>query len=304
MKLEGILPALVTPFTAQSDIDERALERLLEYVYRGGVHGVYVCGQTGEGLQQSTAQRKKAVEAAVRYSPPGKHIVVHVGAPATASAVELARHAAATGATAISSLPPAGAYSFSEIRDYYAAVASATDLPFLVYYYPAASGALSSLDQFQTLCSLPNVIGLKFTDMDLYRLASLKKAGLTIFNGYDEILVAGLLMGAAGGIGSFYNVAPQLFVELYGAARRGDWTRAKTIQDNINEIIAIGLRYPVHSAVKAMLAWLGIDCGQCLAPRRPLTPAELRDFHELLESSPDACALRYSESGTAEQRRL
>ncbi|GIU78643.1 MAG: N-acetylneuraminate lyase [Bryobacteraceae bacterium] len=290
MKLEGILPALVTPFSEEVNLDEAALERLLDYVYRGGVDGVYICGQTGEGLQQSPDLRKRVAEAAVRYSPAGKRIVVHVGAPSTHTAVELARHAAAVGATAISSLPPAGAYSFAEIRDYYKELAAATDLPCLVYHYPAISGTVSSLDQVTALCSLPNVIGLKFTDMDLYKLASLKKAGCNVLNGYDEILVAGLLMGADGGIGSFYNVAPHLFVELYCAARRGDWARAKAVQDDINEIITIGLRYPVHSAVKAMLAWLGLDCGQCLGPRRPLTAVEVRELHELLERSPLAAA--------------
>jgi N-acetylneuraminate lyase len=138
---------------------------------------------------------------------------------------------------------------------------------------------------------LPNIVGLKFTDMDLYKLAALKLSGFTVFNGYDEILVAGLLMGADGGIGSFYNVVPHLFVELYRAARSGAWARAKAVQDDINQIIAIGLRYPVHSAVKAMLAWLGLDCGECIKPRRSLTAAELRELHKSLETSPLA-ALR------------
>lgn len=286
MRLRGILPAVVTPFNEELEFDEAAFASLLDHVYGAGVDGIYVGGQTGEGLLQNSEQRKRIAEAAVRHSPSGKHIIVHVGAPATATAVDLARHAAGVGATAISSLPPVGAYSFAEIRDYYASVAAATDLPFLVYYYPAGSGAPSSLDQVRTLCSLPNVVGMKFTDMDLYKLASLKRSICTIFNGYDEILVAGLLMGADGGIGSFYNVAPHLFVELYQAARRGDWARAKAKQDEVNEIIAIGLRYPLHSAVKAMLAWLGLDCGHCLPPRRPLNATELRELHELLERSP------------------
>jgi N-acetylneuraminate lyase len=291
MRLQGIMPALVTPLNSASELDERALQRLLDYVFRAGVDGVYVCGQTGEGLQQNLVQRKKIVEAVVRHSPAGKQIVVHVGAPATADAVDLARHAAAAGATAVSSLPPTGAYGFSELLDYYAAVAAATDLPFLLYYCPAASAAVASLDQFLTLGSLPNIVGLKFTDMDLYKLAALKLSGFTVFNGYDEILVAGLLMGADGGIGSFYNVVPHLFVELYRAARSGAWARAKAVQDDINQIIAIGLRYPVHSAVKAMLAWLGLDCGECIKPRRSLTAAELRELHKSLETSPLA-ALR------------
>ena len=212
-------------------------------------------------------------------------MVIHIGAASTSTAIDLARHAEAQGAAAISSLPPAGGFSFAEIRDYYAAVASATSLPFLVYFFPAASPAINTLDQIEQLCALPNVVGLKFTDMDLYDFLRLKKAGYTVFNGYDEILAAGLLMGADGGIGSFYNVVPHWFVAAYKAARAGDWETARRTQAKINDLIAQGLRYPVHSAVKTMLAWLGIECGACLAPRRNLTDAERRELIAWLEQS-------------------
>jgi N-acetylneuraminate lyase len=282
----GILPAIVTPFDLQGRFDESAFERLLEYVYRAGVDGIYVCGQTGEGLQQLPEQRKRVAESAVRLSPTGKQVILHVGAAATADAVDLARHAASAGATAISSLPPLGAYSFEEVYGYYRAVTQATSLPFYVYYYSAGSAPIRSLDDFRRICDLPNVAGLKFTDMDLFKLSRLKQFGYTIFNGYDEILVAGLLMGADGGIGSFYNVIPHLFVQLHRAAKQGDWSAATALQSAINEVIAVGLRYPVHSAVKGMLSWLGLDCGPCLAPRRPLTAQETDELNAYLETSP------------------
>jgi N-acetylneuraminate lyase len=282
----GILPAIVTPFDVQGKFDQSAFERLLDYVYAAGVDGIYVCGQTGEGLQQSPAQRKQVAEAAVRHTPPARQVILHVGASSTADAVDLARHAAAVGATAISSLPPLGAYSFEEVYLYYRAVTQATDLPFYVYYYSAGSAPIRSIDDFRRICDLPNVAGLKFTDMDLFKLSRLKQFGYTIFNGYDEILVAGLLMGADGGIGSFYNVIPQLFVQVLRLARQGEWTAAATVQSSINEVIGAGLRYPVNSAVKAMLAWLGLDCGPCLEPRRPLTPDESRELIAYLETSP------------------
>lgn len=288
MKAEigGILPAAVTPFDGEGRFDEPAFVRLLEYLYGAGVDGLYVCGQTGEGLQQSPEQRKRVAGVACRMTPAGKQVIVHVGAATTGTAIDLARHAERAGATAISSLPPIGAYSFDEVLAYYRELAAATGLPFLVYYYPAGSAVIGSLDQFRRICDLPNVIGLKFTDMDLFKLSRLKQCGYTIFNGYDEILVAGLLMGADGGIGSFYNVLPHHFVELHRAAKRGDWTVARALQDTINEVIAAGLRYPVHSSVKAMLAWMGLDCGLCLPPRRPLTPEEHDELSRYLETSP------------------
>jgi N-acetylneuraminate lyase len=80
-----------------------------------------------------------------------------------------------------------------------------------------------------------------------------------------------MLMGADGGIGSFYNIAPELFVALYKAACSGDWSEAKRLQNRINQLISIGLAYPLFPAIKKILAWQGIDCGECVAPRLPLT---------------------------------
>lgn len=282
----GIVPAVVTPLDEEGRFLPEAFERLCEHLYASGVDGLYVCGQTGEGLQQSLEQRKRVVEAAVRATPRGRMVIAHVGAPATAQAVELARHAEAAGAHAVSSLPPAGAYSMDEVRDYYAAVAAATSLPLLVYYFPGFSAAPKTLSDLTSLCEIPNVAGLKFTSMDLYMLGELKRQGVVIFNGFDEILVAGLLMGSDGGIGSFYNVVPGWFVELFRAARRGDWAEARAVQARINEVVGIGLRYPVHAAVKEMLRWLGIDCGVCALPRRRLSEGEIAEMRDALERSP------------------
>lgn len=263
-----------------------AFERLCARLYEAGVDGLYVCGQTGEGLQQSPEQRKRVVEAAVRHTPKGRVVMAHIGAASTAVAVELARHAESVGAGAVSSLPPAGSYSMEEVRAYYSAIAASVSIPLFVYFFPGFAANPKTLGDLNSLCEIPNVAGLKFTSMDLYTLGELKRQGAVIFSGFDEILVAGLLMGADGGIGSFYNVAPRWFVELYQAARAGDWAKAREAQGRINEIITIGLRYPVHSAVKEMLRWRGIDCGVCAAPRRGLSAAEVAELRKALEASP------------------
>src|SRR5262249_16057665 len=121
-------------------------EALLERVYTAGVDGVYVCGQTGEGWQQSVAQRKRVAEVAVGNSPRGKHVIVHVGALLTADAIHPSRPPPRIGAHVISSLPPAGSYSFEEIRAYYEAIAAASPLPLLVYYFPSIAPALRTAE--------------------------------------------------------------------------------------------------------------------------------------------------------------
>jgi N-acetylneuraminate lyase len=284
MKLiQGILPAAVTPFDKDGRFAPAVFERLLERLYAAGVHGVYVCGTTGEGMLQPRAQRQTIVEAAVASTPRGRHVVVHVGAASLEEALALSSHAAKAGAHAISSLPPlSGQFGFPEVLRYYEALARASDLPLLVYYFPDISPSISSAEQLETLCGLPNVFGVKFTDVDLFRMSLLTRPERCIFNGRDEVLVAGLLMGADGGIGTFYNLVPELFVQIHTAAVTGRWEEARLAQERVNVLIRITLQFPLFPAVKQILAWSGLDCGTCLPPRGPLTLEQQRSLQERL----------------------
>jgi N-acetylneuraminate lyase len=281
----GVLPAIVTPFNEDGGFAPSAFERLLGRLYAAGCHGVYVCGQTGEGLESPVGIRQQVAEAAVRHSPKGKKVIVHVGAARLAEAVQLARHAERIGAHAISSLPPAGNYKFPDLRLYYEQLARASGLPLLIYFYPEVSPSIASLDQILELCAIPQVVGLKFTDFDLFKLHQIKKSGYVIFNGRDEVFAAGLLMGADGGIGSTYNLIPELFLQVYESARTGQWEEARRTQSRINELVAIVLHFPVPSVIKTMLKWSGIDCGDCLPPHQNLGEEEKLRLREMLQRS-------------------
>jgi N-acetylneuraminate lyase len=259
------------------------MERLCAVLYASGVDGVYVCGQTGEGLQQPVAQRKLVVETTVRATPAGKTVMAHIGAGSTADAVELARHAESCGAHAISALPPGGSYSIEEVHGYYSSIASATSLPLFIYFFPAFAARPGGYGDLMRLCEIPGVAGLKFTSTDLFTMWKLKRAGATIFNGFDEIFVAGLAMGADGGIGTFYNVVPEWFVGIHRLAREGKWEEARILQGKVNAVIEIGLQYPMHAGVKEMMAWQGVPCGDCRAPRANLTAEQKRSLRAKLE---------------------
>ena len=268
--LGGILPALVTPLNDDQTLNSGEFEKLLARVYDAEVDGVYVCGTTGEGMLLSADIRRRIVEVATRNSPRGKQVIVHVGAWSFGEAQEVARHAEKCGAAAISSLPPAGA-SYAEVLENYRALAASTSLPFLAYYFPAMVGGALSHDQLREICAIPGVAGLKFTDYDLFALSMLVREGKTVFNGRDEIISAGFLMGAQGGIGSIYNLVPGWFVELYRQARAGHWKEARVIQDRINDLIVVLIRFPFMPALKCALSWQGIECGAAMRPRIPLT---------------------------------
>jgi N-acetylneuraminate lyase len=283
--LKGILPATITPFDDNGRFAAKVFEQLLDRLYAAGVHGVYVCGTTGEGMLQSRRQREAIVEVAVASTPPGRQVVAHVGAASLDEARELAVHAAKAGAHAISSLPPLSAsFSFPQVRAYYESLAQASDLPLVVYYFPEICSSISTADQLESLCALPNVIGVKFTDFDLYKMSQVVRPDRCVFNGRDEVLTAGLLMGANGGIGTFYNLVPELFVGIYNAAEAGEWEQARAIQRQVNALIRLTLRFPLFPAVKQILEWSGLECGACLPPRSLLNDLERRTLRESLDA--------------------
>jgi len=280
--LGGILPALITPLNPDHTLHVKSLEQLLERVYSADVDGVYVCGSTGEGLLLPAHMRRQIVDIAIGNSPRGKHVIVHVGAWSFAEAQALARHAEQAGAAAISSLPPAGA-SFAEQSEHYRALAAGSGLPFLAYYFPGACGGALTHQQLLEICALPGIAGLKFTDYDLFVLSLLTREGHVVFNGRDEVLAAGLLMGANGGIGSIYNLVPGWFDDLYRLARAGNWAEARARQDRINDLIAVLLRFPFMPALKCAMSWQGVPCGEALRPRMPLTDEQQATLRRELE---------------------
>lgn len=290
----GILPPIITPFDEEERVLVKSLERLLERFYSVGLHGVYVCGNTGEGLLQSLAQRKQVAEVAVKSSPKGKLVIVHVGAYRTTDAVELAKHASRVGAHAVASLPPIGDYEFSEVQAHYRAIAAAADLPLFVYYIPSAFPTVQDVEQVLELLEIPNVIGVKFSDYNIPALKRVKTKRSVVFAGYEDVTVAALLAGADGAIGTPMNLFPELFLRIYELALAKQWQLAQSIQDTVNEFehsVVAGL--PYLPAMKLMLTWSGIEGGRCLAPRRPLTATEESELRRRLAQS------KFAESSSA-----
>ncbi|MCI0361812.1 MAG: dihydrodipicolinate synthase family protein [Planctomycetaceae bacterium] len=282
-----ILPALVTPLTADGRLDERSTERLIDHLYAKGVGGLYVTGTTGEGIHFDSQIRRRLVEVAIHASRGRGTLIVHVGATQAAAAFELADHAARTGADAISSIPPfAGGYVWDEIHAFYAELARHSELPVVAYHFPGLTGQQTSLAQLASLLAIPNIAGLKFTDPNFYvmqRLLARLSPEQILYNGQDEALALGLSIGAHGGIGSTYNFMPELIVSIYRHARAGRHAEAIAMQRQANQIIEAALTAQIVAATKQILYWQGlIDCPACAFPRAGLNDAQQRRLRDLL----------------------
>ncbi|MBI2437382.1 MAG: dihydrodipicolinate synthase family protein [Lentisphaerae bacterium] len=276
---EGIYPALVTPLTSAGELNEAALEKLVEFHVAAGVDGLYIGGTSGEGLLLDVATRRRLAERVVSTRggsasggkcARGLKVIVHVACCATCDAVALARAAEEAGADAISAVPPIFfKFGFDGVREYYRQIAAASRLPFLVYYIPALSGMACSLEEIGRLFELPNVQGVKFSDYNLYLLRSLREhyPAKIVFSGNDEIFLPALVMGAHGSIGLTLNFMPRLYVNIYRAFKSGNLAEAQRLQFQANRVIEVVIRHGQLASAKAIMGMLRVaDCGPCRAP--------------------------------------
>lgn len=275
--LSGIFSALVTPFRHDGQIDVDALSTLAEFQIRQGVHGFYVGGSTGEAALQSVAERRAVITAFAEAVDGRRPLIAHVGAIATDDSIALAETAADAGYTAISAIAPYY-YEFrrSDLLNHYDLLANATPLPLIIYNFPQKMPKPWNLAELLSMLDHPKIIGVKHTSQNLYQLERLKQAAprSLIFNGFDEMFVGGMAMGADGAIGTTYNFMGDIFVAAYEATRRGDFAAALTLQTRANHVIDVLLDVGVIPGTKAFLKHLGVDCGVCRAPFRALSAKE------------------------------
>jgi N-acetylneuraminate lyase len=275
----GMYAALLTPLDKDRRLNCGVAQDLLKHLCFKGMDGVYVAGTTGEGKLLALETRRSLVECLVDALPTGKHLFVHVGTPNVTDAIKLAEHAAAKGAHAISSLPPNG--DAREVRAFYEELAKHSPLPLILYYFPkVAPMAFQNPQELLDICDLPNVLGVKFTDFNFYLLNKLVGRGKLVFNGYDEALAPGLLMGAQGGIGTTYNLLAEAYLEIFQASKKDDWERARRLQVKANDTLDILFRYPFFPAVREAVRHLGFDCGPMMSGDDFLSEADRSRFIE------------------------
>lgn len=276
----GMWPALLTPLTANDEVNIPALRRLLDYVLGAGMKGVYVCGSTGEWVLLSPEERMRLAEATVSHVAGQVPVMVHVGAASTRDTVVLAAHARDIGADAVSSVPPFYYHvNSSGLVAHYRRIAEAAQLPVYVYNLPTVTGVNVTVGVIQELLDLGCIQGLKYTSYNLLEMRQIIETcgdRLTVFAGHDEIILPSLVMGVQGGIGTTYNCLPHLFVALYDAWSNGDVAQAQELQFVVDRVVLALARYNVIPSVKVAMRFLGLDCG---APRLPLCP--LTDDEEM-----------------------
>ncbi len=284
---KGSMPALVTPFTKDGELDLDTLKKLVDWHIDQGSHGLVPVGTTGESPTLTHDEHRLVIEEVVRAAAGRVPVVAGAGSNATREGIGLIRHAAEVGADgALVVTPYYNKPTQAGMIAHYTALAQAADLPIIIYNIPGRSVVDMSPETMGELAKLPNIVGVKDATGKLERVSQQR-----ITCGADFIQLSGedgtaLGFNAHGGVGCISvtaNVAPKLCAEFQNATLAGDYAKALEYQDKLMPLhIAIFVE-PGLVGAKYAMSRLGLCDERVRLPLVPLTDPTRRLIDAALE---------------------
>lgn len=289
-RLEGMVAATFTPMNENGEINLSAIDKYADWIASTPIKGVFVCGTTGEFSSLTIEERKSILEKWIASANKRFKVIAHVGSNCQRNAIELADHAAQTGADAIASIAPSffKPNTVDDLISFFAPICQAApELPFYYYNMPSITGVNLPVDQFlvEGKKRIPNLVGTKFTHNNLMEMGAcidLEQHKFEVLHGYDEILISGLVMGAVAGVGSTYNYIPNIYQGVFEAMKANKIEEARAWQMKSIRTVEVIIKYGggVRGG-KAIMKLIGIDCGDC---RLPITPFSTLEYEKLKEN--------------------
>ena len=278
-KYQGIIPAFYACYDAEGKVSPEGVRALTRWFVEKGVKGLYVGGSSGECIYQSKEERKVVLENVMAEAKGKLTIIAHVACNNTADSQELAAHAESLGVDAIASIPPIyfhlPPYAIAKYWNDISAAAPNTD--FIIYNIPQLAGVALNVPLLKEMLKNPRCIGVKNSSMPTQDIQMWRDEGAIVFNGPDEQLISGLVMGATGGIGGTYGAMPELYVKLFECVKSGDLATALEIQNDCCRIIykLCSGHGNMYGMIKEVLRKMGCpDCGSVRAPLAELIDSD------------------------------
>lgn len=256
----GSLVALVTPMDADGNVDQVALERLVEFHIENNTDAIVAVGTTGESATLDVDEHCDVVRQVVRLVNGRIPVIAGSGANSTREAITLTALSADLGVDACLLVTPYYNKPGQEgLYLHYKAVAEAVDIPQILYNVPGRTACDMSDETSIRLAEIPNIVGLKDATADMDRVAWLVKhrpEGFALYSGDDETAMEFVLAGGEGVISVTANVAPAAMHEMIMAARSGDRQQAETINQPLtglhSDLFVEANPIPVKWAVQQM----------------------------------------------------
>lgn len=288
IKVEGIIPALVTPMNDDESINEDGLRKIIEYVIEGGVHGIFVCGSQGESYALTNDEKKRVILTALEASAGRVPIYVGTGMITTSESVKMTKMAKELGADAVSVITPYFiSLSQKELIDHYKLIAeSAGDMPVLLYNNPMRTGINISAETVVKLAEIKNIVGMKDSSADLIQTMTYidvtRGMDFSVLVGNDASIFAAIVSGGKGAVAATANIAPSMIVGIYNALKSGDIEKAKELQYKllpIRKAFSLGT-FPI--VIKEAMNMMGLPAGPTRKPVQNLSAEKRQELMKVL----------------------
>lgn len=285
---KGIITPIVTPFDSKDEINEVVYRQLVDFLLESGIHGIFAAGSQGEFWALSPQEKRRLFQVTVDQVSGKVPVYAGTGAESTKEAIRLTRMAKDTGVDAVSIITPYFVKPDAEgLAQHYKVVASAADIPVLIYINPSRTGGvILSADHLRELreeCS--NIVGIKDSSGDMtLTLEYITRCGETIsvLAGRDSIIYQTLACGGKGAVSACANVIPRPLVSLYDSVQKGDHEGALDIQKRVGRLRAAFELGVFPEVIKEAVNLMGFNVGHSRMPVTTMKPEKRKQLVEIL----------------------
>ncbi|GAB3720329.1 dihydrodipicolinate synthase family protein [Spirosoma lituiforme] len=286
---EGVYPALLTPFTADDELDIPLFEKNLHAQLDAGVHGFIIGGSLGEASTLLNEEKITLLKSALAICDGKVPVLINIAEQSTKQAIACAKEAEANGADGLMLLPPMRYPADArETVTFFKAVAKETSLPIMIYNNPYDYKIMTSVAMFEELAELPNIQAVKESTRDLTNITRMRNAfgdRFKLMGGVDTLALEALLLGCDGWVGGLVDAFPQETMAIYDLAKAGQVAEALDIYRWFMPLLELDIHPKLVQYIKLAAQATGIGSEYVRAPRLPLIGAERAQVEQVIQSA-------------------
>jgi len=286
--IEGVYPALITPFTKSDEVDAESLRRLVEFTVEGGVTGILPCGTTGESATLSHEEHKKVIDTVIDCSK--VPVIAGTGSNNTQEAVDFTKHAADAGAAACLLITPYyNKPNVKGLKAHFKKIGDAVDIPLILYNIPSRTGQnISAETQIELAAEVANLKGVKEASGDLkqvgtiIQMASEQGLDFSVMAGDDFLTLPIMSLGGKGVISVAANIAPKEICEMVAAMSKNEVEKAQAINIKLYPLFDSMFLETNPIPVKKAAEMMGLASGNVRLPLGALSEGNVEKLRKVL----------------------
>ncbi len=288
-KLFGAGTALVTPFTRDGAVDEKALRALIDWQIEEGIHFLVPCGSTGEAATLSPEEHLRVVEITVDQVAGRLPVIAGAGSNDTKKAIAVSKAMQAAGATHLLHVSPM--YNKPPQRGiiaHFQAIADAVDLPVVMYNVPGRTASNMDAETTLKLAEHARLVAVKEASGDMAQIGRIirdRPEGFAVLSGDDALTVGIMAAGGDGVISVTSNATPRLVARITECVRAGKMSEAREIEARLADWTAAAFVESNPLPAKAGLAMMGRIENALRLPLVPLAGKHEQAVRQSLEKA-------------------